>query len=155
MTVVAVTLGNSEVLADLVATNKGWVTVKVDGEIKKVRTSAVNYEPDLTGQPVTSRDVIPDDIRSTYLRGKTEEGISFIDSNDDIAQKLRGKPVIEAAKALAKLDNSRSAKGWIAFYTTDREVEGKNPLNEGMVRMNIGNRIRAALRAKEEEQKAA
>lgn len=156
MEYVAVTIDNEEELAEFISQKSGWVTVKLisTGGEHKFRPNQVNFEPDMSGIPVTSNDVIPQDVRDTYEQGKTEDGVSYIDSGDDLAVQLRGKPIEESAKVLAKLDNSRSASGWIAFYTTDREAEGKKALNDGMVRMNIGNRIRAALKAQAEEQAA-
>ena len=51
----------------------------------------------------------------------------------------RWTPWLMAAAVLGQ----RTAQGWLDFYTTDRVADGKNPLNPGMVRMNLGNRIRA------------
>jgi hypothetical protein len=91
-------------------------------------------------------DVFPKGIRERYAKGKTETGARFYDSGDDLAQQLRGATLIETAAMYAKLNPERNAQGWIDFYTVDRELEGKRPLNTGMVRMNIGNRIRALLK---------
>ena len=91
-------------------------------------------------------DVFPEGIRDTYDRGRTEDGTPFIDNGDPIATQLRGWSLEAVAKLAADKCGERNAKGWIAFYTTDRV----KPLNPGMVRMNLGNRIRAAI-AKQEK----
>lgn len=91
-------------------------------------------------------DVFPAGIRDTYERGKTEEGAPFIDSGDDLAVQLRGAELPQVAAMAAKICGQRTADAWIALYTTDREKEGKKPLNSGMVRMNLGNRIRAVMK---------
>lgn len=71
---------------------------------------------------------------------KTAGGNASIDNNDEVAKKLRGKPLDEvyaaAAKALAPDETVNSLK---ARY---------KHLNEGMQRMNLGNRLRGALNAK-------
>lgn len=91
-------------------------------------------------------DVFPVGVRERYVGGRAENGKRFLDSGDDIATKFRGATLIEVASEYAKLNPERNAEGWIAFYTTDRVAAGKKALNDGMVRMNIGNRIRALLK---------
>ena len=91
-------------------------------------------------------DVFPAGARERYVGGKADNGKRFLDSGDDLAQQLRGATLIEVAARYAAMNPERSAEGWIAFYTTDRVAYGKKPLNDGMVRMNIGNRIRALLK---------
>jgi hypothetical protein len=103
--------------------------------------------------PVTSGDVFPAGIRESYERGTTDDGASFIDNGDTIAQQLRGWELIDVAKEAAKRCGQRNAQGWLDFYGKDRTAAGKKPLNAGMVRMNLGNRIRAAM--KKEAAKAA
>lgn len=99
--------------------------------------------------PVTSGDVFPAGIRESYERGTTEEGASFIDNGDPIATQLRGWELQDVAKLAADKCGQRTAQGWLDFYGKDREKQGKKPLNPGMVRMNLGNRIRAAIKKAE------
>lgn len=155
--------------AELVAIKGSWVTLKTEdkGEFK-VRKGQValsdDGEPDeeavealLNGEefddegPVHRGDVFPEGIRETYVKGKTEDGATFIDCGDDVAEQLRGMSLEAVAEVASKILGQRSPAGWLALYTTDREEAGKNPLNPGMVRMNLGNRIRAALKRQEEE----
>lgn len=158
------------VIAELVEVNKGWATVKIDGEERKVRKGQVAWDDD--GEPdeeavnamleetldddgeVRGGDVFPAGIRERYVKGKTETGRTFIDCGDEIAAQLRDASLEEVATRAAQVLGQRTAAGWIAFYTTDREAEGKSPLNPGMVRMNLGNRIRAAIKRQEEEAEA-
>lgn len=91
-------------------------------------------------------DVFPAGARGRYVGGKAANGKRFFDSGDDLAAKFRGATLLEVATEYAKMNPERNAQGWIAFYTTDRIAQGKKPLNDGMVRMNIGNRIRALLK---------
>lgn len=91
-------------------------------------------------------DVFPTGARERYVGGKATNGKRFLDSGDTLAQELRGATLIEVAERYARMNPERNAQGWIAFYTTDRVVLGKRALNDGMVRMNIGNRIRALLK---------
>lgn len=158
------------VIGELVAINKGWATVKIDGEEHKVRKGQLALDDD--GNPdestanalleeeldddgeVRGGDVFPAGIRERYVKGKTDTGRAFIDCGDEIAAQLRDASLEEVAKRAEQVLGQRTAAGWIAFYTTDREAEGKNPLNPGMVRMNLGNRIRAAIKRQEEEAEA-
>lgn len=146
------------VTAELVSTNRGWATVLVDGEERKVRIGQVAMGED--GEPVEELtddaevrrgDVFPEGIRETYVKGKTEEGVPFIDCNDEVAEQLRGMSIEAVAKVAEQILGERTQAGWLALYTTDREAEGKTALNPGMVRMNLGNRIRAALKRQAEE----
>lgn len=116
---------------------------------KAAEEAAAAEETSEEEEPVTSGDVFPAGIRESYQRGQTDEGASFIDSGDELAVKLRGAELTEVAALAAKHCGQRNAKGWLDFYTVDREAEGKTRLNPGMVRMNLGNRIRAALKKTE------
>jgi hypothetical protein len=157
------------VVAELVEVKGSWATVTVDGETHKVRKSALALNDDanpdesaledlLTDEDelsddaeVKSGDVFPKGIRETYVKGVTETGRSFIDCGDELATQLRDATLEEVAKRAEQVLGQRTAKGWIALYTTDREAVGKAALNPGMVRMNLGNRIRAAIKKQEEE----
>lgn len=75
---------------------------------------------------------------------KTASGNVSVDSNDGLAQKLRGKPLEEVYAAAAKVlkdedDNPLTVNKLKAKY---------GHLNVGMQRMNLGNRMRAVLNAK-------
>lgn len=150
-------------LMELVEVKRGWYTVLDDNGIQhKVRTKQVAIDEEGDGEPVedltdedakAGGDVFPEGIRERYAKGKLEGGKAFIDCGDDLARQLRGmslEDVARMAKEVVK-EPRLSAKGWLALYTTDREAEGKAALNPGMVRMNIGNRIRAALKKQAEE----
>lgn len=136
-------------LVEEIAESKGWITVKDEaGAEHKVRRASLS-EVELTdddGEAKAGGDVFPAGIRDSYARGKTESGAVYIDCADDLATQLRGAELQDVAKMAAKICGQRSAQGWIDLYTTEREENGKNPLNAGMVRMNLGNRIRAALK---------
>jgi hypothetical protein len=71
---------------------------------------------------------------------RTAGGNASIDSDDEVAKKLRGKPIEDvyaaAAKALAPDETVASLK------------KRYGHLNLGMQRMNLGNRLRGALDAK-------
>lgn len=139
-------------LVEEISDVKGWVSIRTEaGEIQKVRRSSLSevaLTDDDDQDAVTSGDVFPAGIRETYARGKTDEGAAFIDSGDKLAVDLRGSELMDVAKMAAKICGQRTAQGWLDHYGDDRLLEGKQPLNAGMVRMNLGNRIRAALKAK-------
>ena len=128
---------------------RGWLEgTNEAGETVKIRKSAL-VEVELTDddeQPARIGDVFPAGIRDTYARGKTEEGAVYIDSADALAVEMRGWELQDVAKKAAEICGERTAQGWLDLYGVDRELEGKQPLNAGMVRMNLGNRIRGALK---------
>lgn len=163
------------VTAELVSSSKGWATIRIeiDGEtqIRKVRTSQIALDDedeapeeileemltdddddlDEDGEPTKRGDVFPAGIRETYEKGKTLKGKSFIDCGDEVAAQLRDMSLEEVAVVASKVLGELTADGWLAVYTTDREAAGKSRLNPGMVRMNLGNRIRAELKRQAEE----
>ena len=144
---------------DNATANRGWIECKDEGgETYKVRVSHLR-ELELSdddGEETKTGDVFPAGIRETYERGKTAEGAAYIDNGDELARQLRGAELDQVARMAAEICGEKTAQGWIDHYTVDREAEGKARLNPGMVRMNLGNRIRAALKRKaEEESKAA
>ena len=155
--------GGEFMAVELVSTNRGWATVLFDGEERKVRISKVAMGDD--DQPVedltdedddedrVGGDVFPSGYRETYAQGTTEDGVKYIDNGDALAQKLRGASLHEVAALAQEIvqEPKMSAQAWIDLYTVDREAMGKDPLNNGMVRMNIGNRIRAAIKRAEQE----
>ena len=143
-------------LVELIGEPKsGWQEVRLeDGATRKVRPSAISEIPftDETEDDDAPRrgDVFPAGIRETYERGKTEDGSVYIDSGDALAVQLRGAELETVAALAAKVIGERTAQGWIDLYTVDREEAGKARLNPGMIRMNLGNRIRAALKRQAE-----
>ncbi len=140
-------------LVEEISEAKGWVTVKDEQDVEhKVRRASLT-EVELTddeGEAKVGGDVFPAGIRDSYERGKTEEGAVYIDCGDNLAEQLRGSELQDVAKMAAKVCGKRSAQGWIDLYTTEREMDGKAALNPGMVRMNLGNRIRAAIKKQAE-----
>lgn len=153
-------------VAELIGIKGGWATLRTDSDGEfKVRKGKLALDDDANPdesaleQLLTDEDddeayerggdVFPKGIRERYVKTKVG-GKTLIDSDDELAQQLRGKSLQETA-ALAAQVLGGTAEGWIAKYTTDREAEGKSALNPGMVRMNIGNRIRAKLKRDAEE----
>ena len=101
-------------------------------------------EAEISAEGKAGRDVFPAGVRERYTKtriGKT----THVDSDDQLAQLLRGADLETVAELLAKTVGEGTGASWLALYTTDREAEGKAALNPGMVRMNIGNRIRGAI----------
>lgn len=137
-------------LVEEISEAKGWVLIRTESgdesNVRRATLSEVMLTDEDDSEAVTSGDVFPAGIRETYARGKTDEGASFIDSGDALAVKLRGAELSEVAKMAAEICGQRTAAGWLAHYGEDRVADGKAPLNAGMVRMNLGNRIRAALK---------
>lgn len=161
---------------ELVADPKGgWASVKFmhgdEEQIRKIRTKWIaldaedntpeevldailtdeDEDPTEEDGDVQRGDVFPPGIRETYTKGKKTSGKAFIDNDDGLAQQLRDCTLEQVAEVAAKVLGELSAAGWLAYYTTDRQAEGKNPLNPGMVRMNLGNRIRAKMKREMEE----
>jgi hypothetical protein len=177
---VAVDLDGSgnHVLAELVSTKSGWATINVEIEgvvqtrkvrVKQIALDAEDNAPEevleeiLTDEDedldedgnVRRGDVFPAGVRETYLKGKTASGKAFIDCGDEIAEQLRDMSLEQVAHVAEQVLGQLTAAGWLALYTTDREAEGKKALNPGMVRMNLGNRIRAAIKLQEKEAQEA
>jgi hypothetical protein len=74
---------------------------------------------------------------------KTASGRASIDIGDTVAERLRGKELADVYAIVAK-----------ALDVEEKElVKQFSHLNPGMIRMNLGNRYRAALRAKEQGDK--
>lgn len=83
---------------------------------------------------------------SKYVKGaaKTASGNKTHDSNDDIAQRLRGMAIDSVYREAASV-----------LKVPEGELREKyGHLNVGMQRMNLGNRIRGALHAKDKPPKA-
>jgi hypothetical protein len=150
---------NEWAIVEIVKTTKSTIHVQdAEGNLYKLPKSRVAIGPDeepvdelSDDAEVARRDVFPEGVRETYQKGKTAEGKPYVDCGDSLAEQLRGLELTEVAELAAKVLGQRTAQGWIALYTDDRVAAGKKPLNPGMVRMNIGNRIRAAIKRQEEE----
>lgn len=80
---------------------------------------------------------------SDYEAVKSAGGNSSLDNGDKLAKELRGLALEDVYKRAAKVLGKDEAD---ALYKRYNKREGKEPLNPGMQRMNLGNRMRAALR---------
>lgn len=81
---------------------------------------------------------------SAYDRVKLDNGRVSFDNGDDTAQKLRNKSLDEVFEMAAKASD-------MSVRSLKEKYKGLNP---GMQRMALGNRIRAAARAKTEKKAA-
>lgn len=84
----------------------------------------------------TTRNRVSGVYLKTYTRTKLDDGTVAVDNNDDVAQMLRGEPLDECYKVVAKKVGSQVAELHTRF----------NHLNNGMQRMCLGNMLRKALR---------
>jgi len=114
------------------ATVRGWVTyTDAKGETKKARASQLL---------ITEKDGLRRIGNKRYDTSRYEgvvsaEGNSSLDCADKVAKDLRGTPLEEVYKKASKM-----------LKVSKKELETKYAhLNVGMQRMNLGNRIRAAL----------
>jgi hypothetical protein len=89
---------------------------------------------------------------SDYEAVKSAGGNSSLDNGDKLAKSLRGLGLDDVYKEAAKVLGKDEAA---ALYKRYNKREGKEPLNPGMQRMNLGNRMRAAMRQKGSTSKAA
>lgn len=131
----------------------GIVRKARNGDVKEVSQAkvarvkkeehAANGEAAPKRKPKTPAELAPRRIGEspvrnlpTYVRAYSANGNHTLDCGDPVAEKLRGKSLDEvfeiAAEALGE-----SVAALRARY---------NHLNAGMIRMNLGNRIRGALR---------
>lgn len=82
-----------------------------------------------------SKSVIPLEVAKAYPRTKDAKGKLHVDNGDDVAAKLRGKDLDTVYALTAK-----------ACEVGEKELRAKyGHLNPGMQRMNLGNKLRAAL----------
>ena len=141
----------------VVATKGGWSTLddgrKVrnseladwsDDAVDAILTDVEDGDEDEDGESRRGNVFAPG-YRQHYTKGTAANGKPFIDTDDHVAEGLRGLEVDGVARVAEQVLGG-SAASWLALYTTDRELAGKRPLNAGMVRMNLGNRIRAELK---------
>lgn len=146
-------------IAEFVSKNGGWITV-IDhaGKTRKVRASKVSeVTAKVAAKPRRQREEGDDEEEDDAVRlypkmenyvkglGSTPSGRDTIDIDDDVAKQLRGMDFESAAKAVAKAVTSLGEK------TTAAELMGKyEHLNPGMQRMNLGNKLRGAMKRAEE-----
>jgi len=142
--------------AEFVEKKGGWITVlDHNGKVRKVRASKVTkITAKVINKIVKGDDLDEDDGRvrlhpkmENYVKGlgSTPSGRSTIDIDDDVATQLRGMDFETAAKAVAKSVTALGEK------TTAAELMAKyEHLNPGMQRMNLGNKLRGAIKRAEE-----
>lgn len=120
--------------SQIVSIKGAWVTYTTDGGKKvKARKGTLTITEAL---PIERRRI--GDITyncSHYQRVQSVNQNYSLDNGDDLAHKLRGKPLTAAYKTAAKVLGVSQAE-LVAKY---------KHLNAGMQRMNLGNRIRAAM----------
>lgn len=83
---------------------------------------------------------------SDYQAVKTPNGNSSLDCGDSLAKKLRGMDIEDVYKEYARLFGKEEADAMRQRYSK---------LNVGMQRMNLGNRMRAGVAAKNVPQSKA
>lgn len=150
-----------------VSAKAGWTNVTVKGEPLKVRSNAVALDiskADLkkaeaaarkaekdaakaakaeSGEDGDDERLVPADLTHYVLHETTTaSGRKHIDVDDEVAAKLRTMTLPEMYKHAAEVLDE-TAKSLIAQY---------QHLNNGMQRMNLGNRIRKAMRVAAEVQ---
>jgi hypothetical protein len=93
-----------------------------------------------TAKTVTEPLVQPDLARYQISKeDKTAGGRASVDIGDKVADRLRGKSIEDVAAIVGKAIDVEP-KDLLKQY---------GHLNPGMIRMNLGNRLRSAVRAKE------
>jgi hypothetical protein len=140
-------------IAEFVEKKGGWITIiDHEGKTRKVRASKVTeVTAKVAGKPRRQReegDEEDDAVRlypnmENYVKGlgSTPSGRDTIDINDDVANQLRGMNFENAAKAVAKAVTALGEK------TSYEELMTKyEHLNPGMQRMNLGNKLRGAMK---------
>ncbi len=142
--------------AQVVTVKGSWTTVRnADGTERKLRNSQVQVLPDTVtvtkakanakaaeakraapkaeGDEADTRLVKPDLTRYVVSDVPTATGRKSVDTNDALAQRLRGKSLDETYALAAEL-----------LETPEAELRARyKHLNPGMQRMNLGNRMRA------------
>jgi len=138
-------------MAEFIEKKGGWVTIlDSEGKVRKVRASKVS---ELTTKTVKATEDDDDDdvVRlhpnmDNYVKGlgSTPSGRDTIDIDDDVAKQLRGMDFSTAAKAVARAMNEMGEK-----TTGAALIEKYEHLNPGMQRMNLGNKLRGAIKRAE------
>lgn len=138
----------------VISKSGAWTTISIDGKEKKVRvpttkarsagktpTKNARKAPAkraATRKPKDSDKLIDADLSKYVVSDiKTPSGRKAIDTGDDVAKKLRGRPLDEVYKLVSEKTG-----------ITQKDLHAKyDKLNPGMQRMNLGNRLRGALNA--------
>lgn len=180
---IEITVGNAYrvkgQLATATAIKSGWITFETDGgDVFKARAKDVDQDLGPAGavsddpRTIPGRKFIAYDEEGhakvalfrteRYARHKnfsTEGGNVPYDIGDSVAEKLRGLSLEEQYKVCAELLRA-VGEASASRAAVIRELEERyGHLNPGQVRMNLGNRMRGALkraaRAEEEAEDAA
>ncbi len=138
--------------AEFVSKNGGWISIiDHDGKPRKVRASKVSEITTKIVKAKKNDDDEDDAVRlhpnmENYVKGlgSTPTGRDTIDIDDDVAKQLRGMDFETAAKAVAKTATALGEP-----YTGKELIEKYQHLNPGMQRMNLGNKLRGAIKRAE------
>ena len=139
-----------EFVVEIVETNGGWSTIQfADGMQRKVRNGEwvemIEEKVEYTLQEALAEEAQMGKIRrcvnttydpSHYVKVKSKSGHATLHNGDPVAQKL----------ATMDLDDIYSYAATILKMPKQELIDKYEHLNVGMRRMNIGNRIRAALK---------
>ena len=138
----------------VISKNGAWTTISIDGKEKKVRvpmtkarsagktpTKNARKAPVKRANARKPKDddkLINADLSKYVVSDiKTPSGRRAIDRGDEVAKKLRGRPLDEVYKLVSEKTG-----------ITQKDLHAKyDKLNLGMQRMNLGNRLRGALNA--------
>lgn len=107
-----------------------------DGEPKTTNPDDDSYERPLGLEGKVQAGMIHYD-KSRYVRYKTSDGQKGIDRGDEVARQLRGKELDEVYDIVA---------GVLGVPVDELKAKYRH-LNKGQQRMNLGNRMRKAVRA--------
>ncbi len=130
---------------DVVEVNGGWTTVLDENKPKKVRNSELSLPEGVAVETGPDDRLVKADLNKYEVSAevRTACGRRAVDSGDEIAAELRGMAIEDVYHEAAD-----------RLGTTVADLQEKyGHLNIGMQRMNLGNRIRGAIRRR--NQKAA
>lgn len=132
--------------------NGGWATIHDSRDVmRKVRNGELSPLPVEQEPPDRDRRrLVPADL-SRYVvgLGVTRNGNPTLDVDDEAARLLRGLTLDEAYEFVAaKMAEAHAADPKFPTLSADGLRIAYHKLNVGMQRMNLGNRLRRALRAK-------
>ncbi len=161
---------NKQQLADaLVATKTGiemgWDADKLmkhtKAELEDLLSSdSPANDEDATELEATNGSVVPAKYREMYRKSKTASGKATLNNGDELALLLGTVDHIVTCQIADQVLN-RLSGATLAQYTTEREGvphpktgEPMKALNNGMVRMNAGNRIRSWAKKHENPEEA-
>ena len=136
--VVWTTPEGEELVATVESANAGWLTLVADGEpVGKARPSAVTVHETKEDEEESVAKKMAKTLaqyRAGYVHDTTVEGAKTQHNGDDIARWLKGHTPEEVAQL------ADSLCGW---EKGAHQARYEN-LNRGQLRMNAGNKIRAA-----------